>query len=446
MKWLVVSVVAVFICLCPVVSVNADGPEPSRFMDPLERERLSYADYAARLGVETLNTLRMRELHYLSPPKTLRSPGQDNPLVLIIVNEQLLPSISNALDIYMLDLAGDGYQVAVSQVSGHSPVLLRQEIISWWGDDLDGVVLIGDCPVAWFELDDYWGGEHEEFPIELYFMDLDGIWTDSDGDGLFDGHTGSVAPDIWVGRLDAYHFMDGAETAFLQNYFAKNHAYRTGTLTLPDRGLAYVDDDWAAWGDWSLSSAYADTVVINSNNQTTAAHYRSELQNGYEFVHLCAHSCPWVHVFLQNAGTAGCFFNFDLDMMEPHAFFYNLFSCSNARFVEWDCLGNKYLFKDSYGLAIVGSSKTGGMLDTEAFYPGLGAGETLGEAFLDWYQYEAVGGFSLYEKSWFYGMAVLGDPTLKMHQHGGSCSDRLRDRRDTAGDPDTVMTDQQALT
>lgn len=418
MKVLNVCLSCVLFSLTFTGIVEARDPIPSQYMDPFNRNRLSHAEYVRNIGPTALHTLNIRQIRQVQPQDSVDLKEQDLPMILLVVNDLLAPSIEDALDTFILDLTADSYQVVVSQVSGNSAELLRQEIQSYWGSDLEGVVLIGDCPVAWYELNDYWGGEHEEFPIELFFMDLDGTWSDADGDGIFDSHTGSVAPDIWVGRIDAQHFMDGDETHLIQNYFAKNHAYRTGTLTLPDRGLAFIDDDWTAWGNWNISTAYSNVVLVNSNNQTSAETYRTELQNGYEFVHLCAHSCPWVHVFLQNAGYAGCFFNFDLEMIEPEAFFYNLFSCSNARFVEWDCLGNAYLFKDTCGLGIVGSAKTGGMLDTEAFYPALGTGACLGEAFLGWFQYEAQGGFSLYEQSWFYGMALLGDPTLMIHQHG----------------------------
>ena len=34
----------------------------------------------------------------------------------------------------------------------------------------------------------------------------------------------------------------------MQNYFDKNHRYRTGLLRLQDKALAYIDNDWYIYG------------------------------------------------------------------------------------------------------------------------------------------------------------------------------------------------------
>ena len=85
-----------------------------------------------------------------------------------------------------------------------------------------------------------WG--HEEFPIDLYFMDLDGTWGDSDNDGLYDSHGGELLADIYVARLIASNlqYHGGEEVALMTNYFDKNHRYRAGSLRLDDRGLAFI--------------------------------------------------------------------------------------------------------------------------------------------------------------------------------------------------------------
>lgn len=71
-----------------------------------------------------------------------------------------------------------------------------------------GALLVGHLPVAWFEMDDDFGGSHAEFPCDLYFMDLNGTWTDPDGDGKLSGHPTNVAPEIFVGRLQVDYFSN----------------------------------------------------------------------------------------------------------------------------------------------------------------------------------------------------------------------------------------------
>jgi hypothetical protein len=62
------------------------------------------------------------------------------------------------------------------------------------------------------------------------------------------------------------------------------------------------------------------------------------------------------------------------------------------------------------GLAAIGSTKTGSMLLFENFYGPMGAGKTIGEAFIDWWR--ALGSHDLEDRRWYYGMVLLGDPTL----------------------------------
>jgi len=127
---------------------------------------------------------------------------------------------------------------------------------------LVGALFVGELPVAWYELDG------EEFPADIYFMDLNGTWQDSDRDGLFDGHSGDLNLEIWVGRLHARPLTWDDEVRLVRRYFAKNHLYRSGQLALPDRALAYVDDDWSGFGDCDLSQLYASVTTVTQGNTT----------------------------------------------------------------------------------------------------------------------------------------------------------------------------------
>lgn len=338
---------------------------------------------------------------------TLASP--EGSKVLVVVADYVAGPLSAQLAQFQSDIASEGWTVEMQVMAGGSASDLRSLLQNT--DDLDGAVFVGFLPCAWYE-DDYWASE--EFPCELYFMDLDGVWTDSDGDSLFDGHSGDVAPEIWVGRIDA-HTAYGPEIYLLAQYFEKNHLYRTGSMGLASRALAFNDDDWYYYGDCGLTDVYgaSGVTVINSGSQTTAANYLDNLGQGYEFVHLMAHSSPWGHTFKVPGGMSGTVMAPEISQTNPRTAFLQLFSCSNARWVEEGCLGNWYLYGTDYGLLVTGAAKTGSMLDFEEYYGPLGSGMTFGESFREWWQYEAQGGFSGYERAWFYGNALLGDPTLK---------------------------------
>lgn len=331
----------------------------------------------------------------------------DGPVVAVVVNAELYPFIVAELGQYQADLVAAGYSVQTDTTRTLSHVVLRSRLSGI--ANITGALLVGELPVAWFE--DGWATPTgEEFPIDYFFMDLNGTWTDSDADGLYDAHSGSTAPEIWVGRLYARPLTWDDEVRLVRRYFAKNHAYRTGGLSLPDRALAYVDDDWQSYGNCNLSLVYTSVTTVTDRNTTRASDYRVRLEQGYEWIHVCAHSSPWGHTFNTPSGYSGTVFNTEVYAIRPRAHFYNLFACSGTRFVEENYSAGWDVFQDDYGLAAVGSTKTGSMLYFQDFYSPLGQGKSIGEAFKAWFAKWAE-----QNPDWFYGMNILGDPTLKPH-------------------------------
>ncbi len=379
----------------------------TEWIDPWARKPTSYAEFMKTqptpqaLKIESLKRFQKERLNY----KRMLSS-----LVLVIVNSNLYSQIQSSIAQYENDLTDEGYSTEVILWSGGSPYDLRSYLQSRFSEGLVGAVLIGDLPVAWFEYD-------SEFPCDLYLMDLDGTWQDLDIDGIYDNHSdggGDVSPEIWIGRLDPSRLTWGGQAQLLQNYFTKNHNYRIGILSLPHRALSFVDDDWEGFEDCGLSWAYGDVTTINTTNQTTALEYKSRLMQNYEWIHVCAHSSCWTHTFKinHNPSQGQSVFNYEIHALGPHAFFYNLFACSNTRFMETNCLGNWYIFGEEYGLVAVGSTKSGSMLYFQFFYQPLGLGKNMGESFKDWFCVMGNDGFEPWEISWFYGMNILGDPTL----------------------------------
>ena len=80
---------------------------------------------------------------------------------------------------------------------------------------IEGALLIGDLPAAWYEQTAF--DHYEQFPTDLYLQDRDAIWTDEDEDGRFDGHS-DLHLDIYTARLHG-------TTEELVNYFARAYSY-----------------------------------------------------------------------------------------------------------------------------------------------------------------------------------------------------------------------------
>jgi len=93
--------------------------------------------------------------------------------------------------------------------------------------NINGAVLIGDLSVEWYHHENDFDGSPSEFPCDLLLMDLDGTWSDSDSDGMYDSHVdgiGDTAPEIYVGRIDASN-IPGDEITILKDYFQKLDEY-----------------------------------------------------------------------------------------------------------------------------------------------------------------------------------------------------------------------------
>ena len=357
------------------------------------------------------------------PPRPSgRSLGTGN--VEVVVNTALHDGgqINAGLNKYLRNIRRQGYNPILTTSSFADAAALRAHLAGRYANDgLAGAVFIGDLPVASYEIDAHGSWEYESFPCDLYYQDLDGLWVDVDANGVYDHHVGNEAPEIWLGRLLTHELTalhpGRTEAGMLNDYFARNDAYRGRQLGVADNGLAYVDDDWAAWSSrWStdLSSAVAGTVTtVSAGATTTAADYTSRLQTEYEHVLLAAHSNVTKHAFkIGEDWTGGSVFNHELEGLDPQALFYNLFACLNARYTDSGYMAGEYVFGTDMGLLAVGSTKNGSMLSFGDYFEPLGQGEIFGDALLNWWLARAAGGFDSTERDWHYGMTMLGDPLL----------------------------------
>jgi hypothetical protein len=205
----------------------------------------------------------------------------------------------------------------------------------------------------------------------------------------------------------------------MNNYFDKNHRYRTSYLRLKDKALAYIDNDWCMYG-WEneVSLAYPLTDAVTDVYQTNRVDYMNRVRqitgNRYENLLICSHSSPWAHYLVSGDGNYELFYNYEIEDIDVQVLFYNLFACSNTRYVEDDDMGDWYIFQSTYGLIALGSTKTGSMLCFYDYYTPLGEGATFGDAFLSWSKNDIETCAGEDSRAWFYGMTLLGDPTLKL--------------------------------
>ncbi|MEA3560091.1 MAG: NosD domain-containing protein [Candidatus Thermoplasmatota archaeon] len=338
--------------------------------------------------------------------------------IIVLVEEELYENISSEIDIYLKDLKSVGYSPFSHVISGGSVEDLKDLIIGYNNDtyDLQGAVLIGDLPCAWFRHENDFNSNPSQFPCDLFLMDMDGSWLDNDTNGVYDSHSdgdGDTAPEIFVGRIDA-STIPGDEIDITRRYLSKVHRFWTGSIDRLYKGLTYTEKDWAGGDSFQhdISSAYGDHEAVFYPDVDRNDYINNRLPGNYDFIQLSCHSGSTRHYFTKN-GTAS---NTEVREAPPEAVFYNLFCCSSLRFTSKNCLGSSYILDtNTSSLAVIGSSKTGSMLQFNDFYTPLGRSLSFGGSFREWFRTQApyadpLGGFN--EVSWYYGMTILGDPTL----------------------------------
>ena len=333
--------------------------------------------------------------------------------MLVLVDEDVYGDLKPSIDRYVRDLARDGYWATVHEVHAATALEIRSYIRR---RRPVGAVLVGAIAAPWFEMDDDFHG-HAEFPSDLYYMDLDGTWGDADGDGMFDSHGSKVDPEIWVGRIYP-PTMGGKDAKMLMDYFDRNHRFRVGRLGHARSALAYPDDDWQGFSDCALDLQFPPSAITvhDAPDVTDADLYKAEVNALRSWVQLCAHSSVHSHAFAVSTGTEHIASPYFRDVNPPNAHFYNLFCCGPGRYTTNDYLAAWYVFDKegggtNQGLAAVASSKSGSMLFFEDFYGPLGQGDTIGDAYLKWWQARGTS-HDQFHRRWFYGLTLLGDPTL----------------------------------
>ena len=364
----------------------------------------------------------------------------DKPLVIVIVNSSIYYAIGSSLDQYRENVESTGFSVNIvstDQMVPATPQGIRSFLQQAMTQDLVGVVLVGNIPTAWFKISD------KSFPTDMYYRDLDGVWVDSDGDGVYDKHSGDTSPEIWVGRLKC-PTTTGSEATLLNNYFTKNDRFRRGLRVLPWwRALAYIDDDGVDYAEEvrsSLSQVCSDVTLVTNTTQTTATDYENQLSDrfGYEWLYLMCHGDFDYQVFMINGSlNGGTVYPREYESIDPRVMFYIMFGCSGARFTEQDYLAGAEIFADTYGLISIGCTDTMYSFSLRRFFAALSEGKTVGTALQEWFlQEDGLQDQNLDNSSFqfvFYGLTICGDPTLepcghrKVALHDISISDVLYD-------------------
>ncbi len=287
----------------------------------------TYQDY--------LTTHPLTAAQYHTP---LTSPKTCN--YAILVDHTLYPDIQPALTTYLNDLTREGYQPYLDTITGGTPADIKAWVTARYAQGARGALFIGDITAAWADV------SNDTFPCDLYYMDLNGTWNDTDGDGAYETHTGDMAPELYIARLYATTLTYNTEAALITQYFTKDHAYRTGDLTEPWRGLEYIEEDWYDM-DVNLDNIYHDNVTrYDYGYFTTAADYLNQMDLGQYYTQVCAHSYSGGHHFGTRPTESVAYGH--IYVYSPTTRLAVLLLGSDDGIAAW-LNGNRIYFNDKYG-------------------------------------------------------------------------------------------------
>ena len=349
-----------------------------------------------------------------------------NGAVLIVAEAGIYDLCGPAIDRYIADVeSGLAYGTFFYTVTPAVPAEDIKALMCnhYTNDNISGAVLIGDVNTAWYEIDDDFGMYgYTYFPIDLFYMDLDGLWLDADANGRYEAHEQDVDPEIFVGRINTEPMQRlGDEASLLNQYLDRNHLYWLGNLqTTGKTSLSYTDHDWAGYEDMKhdillVSGMDAHESVAYGDGIFCRADYLDRVGNPlYGMVQFACHSSWEAHYMTDEPIIT----TRNIHNLPPQGIAYNLFCCSGCRWTaptanDYGFLGGVYVYNSgSHALFSIGSSKTGSMLGFADYYRPLGQGKTNGMAFKRWW-IDCVGPtHDSGEISWFYGMTIVGDPLV----------------------------------
>jgi hypothetical protein len=353
--------------------------------------------------------------------------------VLVLVDSAIAGALAPELTQFMSDLGPKAKRIDVNPAT-ETTVAMKQRIREQHTQEkLAGVIAIGALPNAkWYNDCDH-GGSVATFNSDLYFTDIDHTWSDGNNDGYFEStgrqrtqgyttspYTSCVSPDknsgywfptndplkpiFWLSRI-VFKGPDNSASSMIntyKQYFARNHAFRTGLLTTAKRGLNLVIKDWSK-SNSLVNNLYASSDVTSYFDPTsTRDNWVKEITTGnYEAAMVWVHSNASGHQFPDAWLHASEIYGLPLKPL-----FYNLWACSAGDHdAGYNTVAQAYLGAGNT-LAVMASSKTGATQGYNTFQR-IKLSQSMGTAFNS----DLNISFS-YFASWLGGMILFGDGSL----------------------------------
>lgn len=359
--------------------------------------------------------------------------------VVLLVENNVTASLSNELARLQQDLIGDGWMVLRHDVArmavepaNTSPTVwsarsnevarIKALILADYNAapaDVKAVFILGHVPVP-YSGDLYPDGHDNHrgaWPADAFYGDVNGAWTDAaltsttgsdlrnrnvPGDGKFDQTRIASNLELQVGRVDFANMpaFPQSEIELLRRYLNKDHAFRHGNFIAARRGI--IDDGFGlSTGEAFAANGWRDFSAFFGPTNTFAGDWLTTLSSqSYLWGYACGAGS-----YTSEAGVAN---TAQLVTSDPRVVFSMHFG---SYFGDWDSPNNVLRAQ----LATTNYTLTSAWVGRPFWYfHHMGLGETIG--FSTHVSQNDDG--TLYSGSGhrqFVSIALMGDPTLRMH-------------------------------
>lgn len=340
--------------------------------------------------------------------------------VLLVVDEDVADSLASEIGRLELDMIRDGYRVVRRDAPASASVPdVKSLIVSECQANLDisTLFLLGSIAIPYSgDIRGAHSNEWGAWAADVYYGDLDGAWTDSTvnntsasrlenhnvpGDGKFDETYLPSPVDLQVGRVDLSCLPAFAESEveLLRRYLDKDHAFRTGAIPVPRRGLI-KDGTGDLYGTAYACTGWRNYTAMFGLSGVTTGAWLPTLE-----------TTPYLCAFGSGPGSftacSGVISTTDFATKSIYAVFTMLMG---SYFGEWDTSNNLLrasLASQGYSLACFWAGRPAWHLHHMALGWPIGYSTRLTQNNHTLYMI-GYGGMQIH-------IALMGDPTLRLH-------------------------------
>ncbi len=352
--------------------------------------------------------------------------------IILVVDQTIAGPIARELGRLQTDLAGDGWIVVRKDVArDERPAAIRALIKAEYDADRErvkAVLLLGHIPVVRAGSLNVDAHEPRPMPADVFYGEMDGAWTDENGDGIYDQSLLPSDVELQVGRVD-FADLPGtyattspypSEVTLLRRYLDKNHAYRHAVVR-PIAQAIVGNQIGDGNGQAYAASGYRNFApLLGVEKVTTVNTHADEPMDNRWSVRLARASFLWAYgcgagsdLTVSNVGTHGESRDLWASDFIDHKLKGTFYLFFGSWFVDWSKSDNvlrSALASPDFGLAAAWSGRP------HLFFHPMGAGETIGQGIRASQNNDG----KLYQNQvqrHLRGIhiALLGDPTLRLH-------------------------------